>query len=67
VEYDGCPDEARFVLNDAQTSGGLLISLPPDKVKQMQQRLKEAEYPYGMVEIGKVVAGHPGKIKVVCR
>jgi selenide,water dikinase len=39
---------------DAQTSGGLLISVPADKLEQMVDRLKEAGYPQ-TAEIGEAV------------
>lgn len=43
VNYDPLITEAeRLILADAQTSGGLLISCPPEKADRLEQALKEA-------------------------
>ncbi len=42
VKYDASiPDTLRALLNDAQTSGGLLISLPADRENAMIEKLRE--------------------------
>jgi selenide,water dikinase len=52
---------ARFLLADPQTSGGLLVSLPPSGVAAF----KRSVGPFTpAVEIGEVVAGSPGRVTV---
>lgn len=42
VSYaDGVPEVMRIILNDAQTSGGLLISIPPERASQLVDLLRE--------------------------
>jgi len=66
VEYIGCPPEAELVLNDAQTSGGLLIALAPEAAPRLLAGLVAGGYPLVAAQIGEVVAAHPGIIKVLC-
>ncbi len=65
AEYGQTVDEAqKIILNDAQTSGGLLISVPESQAKQLMSNLKEA----GVTEAAVVgaILNHPkGKISVV--
>ena len=51
---DSIPEHMQDILFDAQTSGGLLICLAPDKVKQLLTRLHEAGISEAAV-IGEVV------------
>jgi selenide,water dikinase len=53
---------ARTLLGDAQTSGGLLISVPPDRVAALLHELA-GKSPVAAV-IGSVRAGTPGRIEV---
>jgi selenide,water dikinase len=46
---------SRLVLADAQTSGGLLITLPPERADDLVQRL-QAEIGDHVTVIGKIVA-----------
>ena len=55
--------EARTLLTDAQTSGGLLLCVRPDSVDGLVSRLK-GEAPAAAV-IGRVVDGHAGHISLV--
>ena len=64
INYGGCPPEYRAILNDAQTSGGLLISIPGPQAKQLIQHLKTSGYPWPVEIIGSVTAEHPGIIEV---
>ena len=49
------------ILNDPQTSGGLLISVPGDKAGQMLERIKAKGSPEAAI-IGRVIEGHKGHI-----
>jgi selenide,water dikinase len=56
VHFDDAVDEyAKMMLFDAQTSGGLLIMIPPDKWKDFSNRSSELDipaWPIGRVEVG---------------
>lgn len=56
------PVEARMLLCDAQTSGGLLIAVPPDRVETMLSTL--AADRVAAVDIGEVLPGPAGGIDV---
>jgi selenide,water dikinase len=49
------PETAQMLLFDAQTSGGLLLSAPPDRVEAMLHKAEARDQP--MWVIGEVVAG----------
>ena len=53
----------RLLLADAQTSGGLLIAVPPERLDTLVAALKRARTPAAAV-IGRVVAGPAGRIDV---
>jgi selenide,water dikinase len=59
----GVDEAARLLLADAQTSGGLLIAVAPDRVDALVAALGRAATPAAAV-IGRVVAGAPGRIAV---
>ncbi len=63
VYHPDVDDLTRVLLADAQTSGGLLISTPPDRVSALLERLR-ASSPWAAV-IGRVEGGPPGHIMVV--
>ncbi|MBN2081238.1 selenide, water dikinase SelD [bacterium] len=67
VDYGAAPDSVVAILNDAQTSGGLLVSLSPDSAKQLIARLAGGGYPYEPRIIGYVTDEHAGNIKVECQ
>ncbi|MBM3313487.1 selenide, water dikinase SelD, partial [candidate division WOR-3 bacterium] len=54
------PEELRMLLCDAQTSGGLLVSLPAERAADLCGRLAEAGVPQSAV-IGRV---HPGPTRI---
>ncbi len=56
--------EHSTLLFDAQTSGGLLISVSEEKVDQLIQELQRRKVET-VALIGEVVADHPGKIEVI--
>ncbi len=57
------PEGERLLLADAQTSGGLLMTLPPERVDRLQQALGREGLPAAPV-IGAVLAGAAGTIDV---
>jgi selenide, water dikinase len=54
----GVDDAARLLMCDAQTSGGLLMAVSPDRVTELQDQLRARHAPAGAV-IGEVTDG-PG-------
>ena len=56
--------EHSMVLFDAQTSGGLLISVPGDRTKELVTRLEQSGIETAAV-IGEVIAEHPGEVEVL--
>jgi selenide,water dikinase len=61
---DAMDQTTRFLLADAQTSGGLLLCTPPGAVAGLVAALKARGTPAAAV-IGRVVAGEPGRIRVM--
>jgi cysteine desulfurase len=55
------PDITRVLLNDAQTSGGLLISVPEEKTSRLMDLLREGGVAAATV-IGRV--GRPGDVRI---
>jgi selenide, water dikinase len=53
----------RYLCVDAQTSGGLLLAVPPENEAALLSALKEENTP-AVAVIGRVVAGVPGQIRV---
>jgi selenide,water dikinase len=56
------PEAARMLLVDAQTSGGLLMSVPEEAVQGLLRKLRR-EIPVAAV-IGRIGAGPPGQIQI---
>jgi selenide, water dikinase len=56
----------RYLCVDAQTSGGLLLVVPPEHEAPLLAALREERTPAAAV-IGRIVTGSPGKIKVTRR
>jgi len=52
----------RLILSDAQTSGGLLIAVPPDRESDLIGELERNDAPARAV-IGELVPGEPGSIE----
>jgi selenide,water dikinase len=55
-------EEDRILLADAQTSGGLLMAVPPERESDLVSLLQEG--PYAPAIIGEVGQGPPGLIRV---
>ncbi len=55
VEWDGLSDRDQLLLCDAQTSGGLLVALPPARASEFEAALAGDIYP--AVQIGEVRDG----------
>ncbi len=53
----------RYLCVDAQTSGGLLLAVPPENQAALLAALREESTPAAAV-IGRIVAGNPGQIRV---
>jgi selenide,water dikinase len=67
VEWaDELAPHERLLCVDAQTSGGLLLAVPPDREIALVQALCEAATPAASV-IGRLVAGPAGRIRVTRR
>jgi selenide, water dikinase len=62
VDWDAAEEWERLALADAQTSGGLLISVPPDRVAALQAGL--AGRGIGGPIVGVVSSGVAGRIRV---
>jgi selenide,water dikinase len=54
----------RLLLADAQTSGGLLIAIPPDGEATLLTALEEEGTPARAI-VGELIAGEPGHLEVV--
>ena len=63
VDFGDADEVRRLILTDAQTSGGLLISVPKDRAARLLEELQE-ETPQAAA-IGRVTAGASGSIKVL--
>ena len=63
VEFGDQDETIRLILADAQTSGGLLISVPEERAEELMELL-EAAGPVAAI-IGRVTDGAPGTIKVL--
>ncbi len=58
------PELLLDILYDPQTSGGLLISLPPEEAEKLVAALKEEGHIYSSI-VGEVVEELPGKIQLL--
>lgn len=57
-------DLGQLVLCDPQTSGGLLIAVPPERAAELVDSLKVAGTPAAAI-IGEITADLPGRIRVI--
>jgi selenide,water dikinase len=63
VTWDGTAEAQRVLLADAQTSGGLLLCVPPKKLGAVQKVLKRHRTPAAAV-VGKIVRSKQARITV---
>jgi selenide,water dikinase len=63
TDWGDTPEEVNLVLCDAQTSGGLLISVPPDRADDLMAEL-EREGVSNAAVIGEITDGPTGAVKV---
>ncbi len=63
VSWHGVDEEARVLLCDAQTSGGLLIAVPQQRAGALLRELRERHTPAAAV-IGEIVGAGQGEITV---
>ncbi len=63
VDFGDRDETTRLILADAQTSGGLLISVPEESAEALMELLQDAA-PVAAI-IGRVTDGTPGTIKVL--
>ncbi|MEZ5338831.1 MAG: selenide, water dikinase SelD [bacterium] len=64
VDYTPGSEHWRMILNDAQTSGGLLVSLPQVRAEEFRQRIAASGYNLTTAIIGRVRGGRPRRISV---
>ena len=62
VEFGELDEDSRLTLVDAQTSGGLLISVPATKADALRERMADSTLVQAV--IGRVTAGEAGRISV---
>jgi selenide,water dikinase len=65
VVFDSNIDNSlKIALCDAQTSGGLFIAIPPSKVELFLAEMRKRGEAEWVTEVGEVIAGERGKIRV---
>lgn len=64
TDWGGVPDEARLVLSDAQTSGGLLIAVRPERTGALLDALRTAGV-RNAAAIGEITDGPAGHLEVL--
>ena len=64
VTWDRVSEDAQILLCDAQTSGGLLIAVPEDRLDRLLDALRERETPAAAV-VGEITGTGGGEISVV--
>ena len=62
--HDGVSDAAKLLLCDAQTSGGLLMSVPHDRLDRLLKELEASGVP-GTAIVGEVIEDGKGRIEVL--
>ena len=65
ADHEHADDTWRLLLNDAQTSGGLLVALPEARAIEYMERLQGTGYNFDLGLVGRVVRAHPRRIRVL--
>lgn len=60
---EGISEDDLLILADAQTSGGLLIAVLPEKVEQLKAELMRNNVPI-FAEIGEILTDHGSRILI---
>jgi selenophosphate synthase len=63
TEWDGATDLQKVLLTDAQTSGGLLLSVPQKNLDKVLKLLKRLDTPCAAV-IGRIVRSAKPRIRI---
>lgn len=66
VSWEGVEEEARVLLSDAQTSGGLLMAVPEARVDRLVRALRDYHTPVAAV-VGEMTGPGRGEITVTAR
>ncbi len=66
VSWEGIEEEARVLLSDAQTSGGLLMAVPEERVDRLVRALRDRAVPAAAV-VGEIAGPGRGEITVTAR
>jgi selenide,water dikinase len=61
VKWNDTPEPLRFLLADAQTSGGLLLCVPPKRLREVQRVLKKHRTACATI-IGKIIRSNRPRI-----
>lgn len=64
VTFEGLEELDQVILCDAQTSGGLLIAVPPDRLQRLLAALRQRRVD-PVAEIGEITSPGDGRIQVV--
>jgi len=64
VTFDGLDEDDQILLCDAQTSGGLLMAVPPERLDALTAALR-ARGVSPVAHIGEITGGADGRIEVV--
>lgn len=64
ASWEGVDEALVHVLSDPQTSGGLLIAVPPDRVAALEGALAAVLPPGGFAPIGRAMLGRPGHLTI---
>ena len=62
ADWNDAPRNTQIVLADAQTSGGLLMAVAPERAAALREALGRADVQ--AAEIGRIIAGPAGRIRV---
>jgi selenide,water dikinase len=64
VTFEGLDETDQLILCDAQTSGGLLLAVPPERLRSLLGALRQRKVD-PIAEIGEITTAGDGRIRVV--